>query len=132
MTDIRLHPKFGVNPTLAVCFWCGRDRGDIALLGAGCRTEAPRRMHIDYEPCVPCKTAMAQGFVCIEAQLTPTAYPPMRDSDKRDVYPTGRWAVVKREAAERLLGNKAHGKTRAFVDREACELIGLFPPQPKE
>ena len=31
--DILLSPKYGVNPTMPVCFWCGEDRGEIALLG---------------------------------------------------------------------------------------------------
>ena len=30
---IKLSPKHGLNPTIPVCFWCGEERNEVALLG---------------------------------------------------------------------------------------------------
>lgn len=44
MSSVRLHPKYGVNPTIPTCFWCGKDKNEIALLGAAYKEEAPMHM----------------------------------------------------------------------------------------
>lgn len=33
MSGIKLSPKYGVNPTIPVCFWCGKEKNEIALMG---------------------------------------------------------------------------------------------------
>ena len=30
---IELSPKHGVNATIPVCFWCGKEKNEIAILG---------------------------------------------------------------------------------------------------
>ena len=60
MSDsIKLSPKYGVNPTIPCCFFCGKEKNEIALLGkVGKRDEdieAPMHMVIDYEPCDECR-----------------------------------------------------------------------------
>ena len=52
---IRLHPKHGVNPTMAACIICGEGTGEIVLLGAAYKGEAPRYMIISPEPCEKCR-----------------------------------------------------------------------------
>ncbi len=48
---IKVSPKHGVNPTIPICFWCGEEKGEIALLGKlPGDAEAPRNMVLDYEP----------------------------------------------------------------------------------
>ena len=32
--SIRLHKEHSLNPTLCTCFYCGKETGEIALLGA--------------------------------------------------------------------------------------------------
>ena len=80
MGDIRLSPKYGLNPTIPVCFFCGKQKNEIALLGRisnrkRVRTawggsseqvfdsdvEAPRNMILDYEPCDECKEKFKEG-----------------------------------------------------------------------
>ena len=62
---IKLSPKHGLNPTIPVCFWCGEERNEVALLGHigdGRKLEefeAPMHMVIDYEPCEKCRANMA-------------------------------------------------------------------------
>ena len=102
---IRLHPEHGINPTIGVCFWCGKDDGTIALLGASCEGEAPMRSILSYEPCAACKKQMRRGILCIE--IDRARFPdraPLNKAD-RDSVPTGRWCVVKREAAERMFSD---------------------------
>lgn len=126
MTDsIRLHPKYGLNPTMPVCFWCGEDRGEVALLGAAYKDEAPHRMVIDHEPCSKCAEKMAQGITLAEAS---------RGSDGEPQY-TGRWAVLREDAVARLFQPEAVVQSvlaarRALLDPEAFQ--ALFAAAPKE
>ena len=89
---ITLHPKYGLNPTLATCFYCGKETGEIALLGVSYPTEAPKNMVINLEPCDECKEKYKDYTLLIEAtrKLKPR-------SRKYEPVPTGRWAAVKRE-----------------------------------
>lgn len=61
--SIKISPKYGVNPTIPVCFFCGEEKQEIALLGKlKGDVEAPHRMCLDYEPCEKCKQIFAQGI----------------------------------------------------------------------
>ena len=42
---IKLSPKHGLNPTIPVCFWCGEERNEVALLGH----IGDGRKHEDFE-----------------------------------------------------------------------------------
>lgn len=110
--SIPLSPKYGVNPCLQVCFWCGEDVG-IALMGRirkkdphtgrvirGSDEEAPNRVVLDYEPCQKCKENMSKGVTCVEA----TTVQPMDDRPEiqEGIYPTGRFCVIHEEAANRI------------------------------
>ena len=119
--SLRLSPKYGVNPTIPVCFWCGEERGEIALMGhIGNQRkhediEAPSHAVIDFEPCDKCSLQMSQGFTLMEA----TQHPNERSSVpvRSGVYLTGKYVVMKPEAVQRVFGDtsaKAGGK--AYVD----------------
>lgn len=94
--SIRVHPKYGLNPTVPVCFWCGEDTGEVALMGAAIKGKAPSKAIINYEPCAKCKMNMAMGLVVIEC----TSY--QRDDHQVQMqpgaFPTGRWCVIRRES----------------------------------
>lgn len=119
MSSIRLHPKHGLNPTMPVCFYCGKDTGEIALLGAGYRGEAPHKMIINKEPCEWCKGNMRRGIVLIEATG--------RTSD--DCQPTGQYVVLTEDAARRMFIEPMLTqvlRTRiAFVDPATWAATGL-------
>ena len=117
MSGIVLSPKYGLNPTLAVCFWCGNECGDIALTGRlQGDIEAPSKSVIDYEPCDECKHNFARGFTVIEA----TSYPNKVTSVEiqRGVYPTGRYVVVKSEAAAEIFHFDNENLDKCFVSPE--------------
>lgn len=105
MSDgIKISPKYGLNPTIPICFWCGKERGEIAMLGDirdeyGNCVEAPHSCVIDYEPCDDCREKMGMGVTLIEA--TPTPKMGNTRAIQPGAYPTGNWTVIKKEAAER-------------------------------
>ena len=129
---IEVSPKHGLNPTIPVCFWCGKDKNEIALLGRirektknryGANVtkrdsdiEAPPRMVIDYEPCDECQKMWDSGVAVLEVQQTPTM--PNQPEIQKGIYPTGRFAVVTVEGADRVFPQHAPWSKgqKVFVD----------------
>lgn len=95
--SIRISPKHGVNPTIPVCFFCGKEKNEIALLGKIDKedSEAPRKMVLNYEPCEECKKRFAEGVLIIEIMSYAND---MRPPITEGAYPTGAHAVVNPEA----------------------------------
>lgn len=121
--NITLSPKYGVNPTMPICFWCGEERGEVALMGRigdGRKHEdfeAPKYMVLDYEPCDECKKNMALGFTVMEATTAPNSVTSVEI--QRGVFPTGRFTVIKREAAVRIFDGIDTKVGKAFLEQEA-------------
>lgn len=129
---IEISPKHGLNPTIPVCFWCGKEKNEIALLGRirekttnrfGANVtkrdsdiEAPRRMVLDYEPCDECKKWWDSGVAVLEVQQTPIQ--PNQPEIQKGLYPTGRFAVVTVEGADRVFPQHAPWSKgqKVFVD----------------
>lgn len=113
MNDLRLHPEFGVNPTVVQCFFCGEDKNELALLGAGYKGQAPRHMCLNYEPCDECKKKMDMGIALIECAQRP---PDNRPAIQEGLYPTGNWMVITEDAARRLFNHDTSKHRKAFVE----------------
>lgn len=93
--NIRLHKDHGLNPTMSVCIVCGEDTGEIALLGAGYKGEAPMRMVTGIEPCEKCRAKyLSVGVLLVEMEE--------RFEPKKHIAPTGRVTVLKDEAFTRI------------------------------
>jgi hypothetical protein len=136
MSSVRLHPKYGVNPTIPTCFWCRKDRNEVVLLGAAYKGEAPMHMLMDYQPCDECKANWARGILLIEVSETPL-HPNQRGMYKERwpgeqvPYPTGTWCVIKEEVVDRLpvsdeLKADARKCRRVFVEIAVWTKLG-FP-----
>lgn len=118
--SIPLSPKHGLNPTIPICFWCGKEKNEIALLGKiktdkrGEDPEAPHSCVLDYEPCDCCKEQWGKGVTLIEVSVDPNVagQPPMQTN----AYPTGRFAVVNPEAlvGDFKVGDKAFMRPEDF------------------
>ena len=141
MSGIRLDPEHGVNPTLVVCWWCGKETGDLALLGRLAQTarreigegrdggRAPKRTCLDREPCDNCKACMTRGVTLIEAT-----------GDEHDPEPTGRWWVLTDQGWARLkakiepaeLGESIEQAGRAHLPPDAVKMLGLDEIEPME
>lgn len=121
---IKISPRHGLNPTIPICFWCGKERSEIALLGKLPNdAKAPRGVVLDYEPCDCCRSGMAQGFTLMEATKHPNTSG--QPEIQTGVYPTGRFMVITKEAASRLFGGNIGD--RAFV--EAAMFNRLCPSE---
>lgn len=105
MNGIRLSEKYGVNPTIPVCFFCGEPKNEVALLGKiggkGKDLEAPMHCLLDYEPCDKCKELMSSGITIISVVSYPSN--PNQPCIQQGLYPTGKYAVVKPEAVKNLV-----------------------------
>ena len=113
---ITLSPKHGVNPTIPICFWCGKEKNEIALMGLvkerdpqtgavrGSDVKMPMHVILDYEPCDCCKEQFSKGVQLIECSYSrPDERPALsKDENYREVYPTGRTVVLTEEAAQRI------------------------------
>ena len=121
MSGIKLSPKYGVNPCIPMCFFCGNEKNEVALLGKlGGRNEdleAPRKAVLDYTPCEECQKKFAEGVLLVEVTNSPTyiGFPIAENA-----YPTGRYIVVKPEA---LNGNYKAGD-KVLIHRK--DFIAVF------
>lgn len=117
---VKLSPKHGLNPTIPVCFFCGKDKNEIALPGKINREddEAPMKMILDFEPCDECKKKFAEGVLLIEVTSHPE-YIGMPIA--KDAYPTGRYVVVKPEA---LNGDFKAGSKALVLKKDFIAMIG--------
>ena len=120
--EIRLDPKHGLNPSVALCFICGESWG-VLLLGYQNGKEAPRQITHDF--CDQCKQHMAAGAIlCIEIKDNETGNNPFR---------TGRIFGVKREAFERIFTLPgALEKGFCFIPENVVTLTGMDKVKPTE
>ena len=129
MSDsIRISPKYGLNPMIPRCFFCGEPKNEIALLGKlKGDAEAPRCAVIDYEPCDKCREVMNSGITLIGVtNRQPADKRPMIDT-KQGLYPTGAFAVITEEGVHRLFQPETaeivikHRK--CFVENDIIDMI---------
>lgn len=124
MDEIKLSPKYGVNPTIPICFWCGKTKDQVALMGRigderkGEDIEAPRDIILDYEPCERCKKHMALGTTVMEASTEPNEVSDIEIQE--GVYPTGRWVVITPDAAKRIFGIPEN-ENKCFLEEEVFQ-----------
>ena len=104
---MKLSQKHGLNPTMPVCFWCGKPTGEIALLGAlKDDVEAPRNAVLNYEPCDACKSERAKGITLIEVT---------EGGPSATCRPTGNWCVIKEEGLRIMLSGEDNAALLASV-----------------
>lgn len=98
--SIKLSKKHGVNPTIPICFFCGNEKNEIALLGELPNdAEAPKHTIINYEPCDTCKEIMNKGITVMEVTTKPNA--PNQPPIQKNCYPTGRFLTLSKDSAKR-------------------------------
>lgn len=125
--NLQLHPKYGVNPTIPTCFYCGEPKDEILLLGENSKQitgedEAP--MHgpcFDREPCNQCKEYMAQGIIFIGVDES-------KSTDMENPYRTGEFLVmsedwVRRSIQPAELRDSILSRRTAFVPSELAQAL---------
>lgn len=118
---ITLSKNHGVNPCIPVCFWCGEDKNEIALLGKlPDDAEAPHRAIMDFEPCEKCKSFMDQGITLIGVtNVKPeNGIPSIGDG----LYPSGAWSVLREDSefCKELLNAEGDERKEAILKTRRC------------
>lgn len=115
--NVKLSPTHGVNPSIPICFWCGKEKNQVALLGKIDKkdSEAPKRIIMDYEPCNECKELFSKGIQVIgvsEKPIMENMFPIMVQEDK-EFFPTGAMFLSSKEW------------TKAFLEENNPEMVDM-------
>lgn len=84
--DIRLSPKYGLNPSMQICFYCKEAKGILlnGKIGRGKEDlEASREVITDIEPCDKCKEKYKDCTLVVE----------ILESER----PSGRWVAIEKK-----------------------------------
>ena len=123
MKSLRLHPKYGLNPTVSTCIICGKEKNEVALLGANYKEEAPMHMVTSIEPCDACKKRIldSDGVLLLEAEQT-------IEIGKKPSYKfTGSLVVIRREAFQRMCPKMEVPTCRTvFIEPGILQKIGAI------
>ena len=120
---LRLSEKHGVNPSVELCFFCGKEKGLVLAGHMRGDAEAPHEAVWTMEPCTECEGHMQQGIILIE----------VRDGESgRNPYRTGRFHVVTEEAFQRIFqGVDDVLETRfCWIPESVSKAIGLHDQVP--
>lgn len=95
---IKLSKQHGLNPTMNVCFFCGQNKNLIILGKLKNDAKAPNKILADYQPCKTCAEKIARGRLVLEVTTQDPGTVPIAPG----AWPTGRWCVISRKAADVL------------------------------
>lgn len=124
--SIEVSPKYGVNPCIPICFWCGKQKNEVALLGRirmrdkngriinNSDMEAPHSAVLDYGPCDDCRSDWNKGVPLIGVtRMLPVTVsrPPIQTSGNDGLFPTGKIAVITHTAAKCMMGTDSVPET---------------------
>lgn len=100
---IILSKQHGVNPSMALCFFCGEAKGLVMLGKLKDDAKAPREGVYDYQPCDKCAENWKKGTPIIRCTSSPILdCPPIVEG----AWPTGAWCVIDNAVAEDMLVDK--------------------------
>ncbi len=119
--SIRLSEKYGVNPCIPKCFFCGENKNELLLFGRiNGDIEAPKNTVFDKNPCDKCQEYMKLGVILISVK---------DGTDNENPYRTGGWCVVKDSAISKFqpqsLVDHILSARVAFVPDEVWNILGL-------
>lgn len=120
---IRLSPKHGVNPSVGICFYCGKPDGTVVLPGMlKGDVEAPREAVWTREPCADCKGWMGKGVILVGVRDgQPKSDNPDRSGHFTVITEDGVRRAFPTEFADQLL------KTRfGFIEESALRALGAI------
>jgi len=151
--SIQLSNKYGLNPSLMICFFCNKESSGVALLGNNGGKEAPRQAIYDMTPCHECKDLMNQGILLIsvrngemekaerDRELAIAQYERESSGKYRgwknkhpfnwmpNPYRTGGWAVITEEAFAGVFNGPVVDQIVemrwSFVPDEVWDAVGL-------
>lgn len=111
MKKIKIHEKYGFNPTISICYYCGADKG-IACLGASYKEKAPMKSIVDYEPCPECEKYFDTDHLYFEGGCNHSGFIQREDLKK----------IIKEDIFEKL-------KSHNFFKVDKCPACAGCIPQ---
>lgn len=112
---LRLHPQYGLNPTLGKCIICGGDTNELGLLGYNQNKEAPMYSILSFEPCATCKEKyLKEGVLLVEG-----------DYEGKEFKPTGHIAVITDEAFARIFNIPIPHRKVGLAQTGVFDKIGI-------
>jgi hypothetical protein len=129
--DIRLDPKFGLNPSVSICNICGKDDGIILFGRMKGGIEAPREIHAG--PCEACMKEMTEhgkkGYLII---ILHDDYDPHNTEHTKEAlrFITG-YSVLKPDSkiAKQIRANHPGDKETAMMAHSTAKQLGLLPEE---
>ena len=113
--SIRLHKKYGLNPTIPLCFICRKPFNELILLGAGYKERAPMYMVVGLRICEDCRARfLAIGVLCVQTD---------KESSQDKWRATGNYIVVSNDAWSRLFTTPIPEKKIAILDSVAFDAL---------
>lgn len=82
--EILLSEKYGVNPSIDLCFYCHESKGIILCGKLKGDKEAPKEMYSSLDPCDKCKEKYKNDTLIVEY-------------DMENNTPTGRWMAIDKQ-----------------------------------
>lgn len=121
--SIKLSKQHGANPSINICFFCGKDK-ELVLFGhMKGDAKAPKKVLLDYIPCKECAEKMKQGVVVIEVTREEDTYKPPIRKNEPQAWPTGRWCIISRESASKLFPARFAGTSVLLEDELYSKLV---------
>ena len=121
-SNIRLSEKHGLNASMGICYYCGKEDGTIVLPGKlRGDVEAPRSAVWTKQPCPACEDLMRQGVMFIS----------VKDGEQgnENPYRTGNMAVVRDSAVQNLIESPLREQVLkrrvVFVEDHVWKMLGL-------
>ena len=115
---IRLSEKHGVNPSIDLCFFCGKEKGLVLTGRIRGDAKAPHETVWTMEPCETCEGYMQQGIILVEVQ----------DGESgKNPYRTGIFHVVTEDAFKRIFKNADEVLETRFcwIPESVSKAVGL-------
>lgn len=112
--SIKISPKYGLNVTMAKCFWCRKEDVGIAICGRlpGDK-KAPPCVISSYEPCDKCREYFEQGILvvgCVDSSQVPedvcANMPPICHDEHGNPYYPGCYIVMTEQGIGHILDDQ--------------------------
>lgn len=136
---IKLSPKYGINPSVCNCFFCGQPKGLYLFGKIGKRKEdieAPKSAIYDYEPCEECKKAWEGKTAiigCVMEQPEDHRKPIAKaDANHPELYPTGSYVVMEKDAITRVFNIQNPGRCMFAEEPVVQDLIKQYEELKKQ
>ncbi|HPS31239.1 MAG TPA: hypothetical protein PLZ43_13355 [bacterium] len=112
---ITISEKHGLNPSISICFYCGKEKNELVIPGRlKGDVEAPRKAVWSMEPCDDCKKYMGEGILLIIVR---------DNSDPKCPYRTGRMLVISDADAVRIFKMDPAKERFAFVEESTITMV---------